>query len=309
MFDKMNITVGDWTDKSFYDIILPQVPENTPVIKRKILPVTSSDDRLFWESLRAISDFDLPVIDPTSWYLDDTAFSSYIQKISTVPFKQLCVFDSPFAHEKPAQVNWSDFTRKLIERCKIVKNIIKKQQNTLLVAPPILPLDGEIRDLCMEFLTTGRNLFDVWSMHCITEITEQKIGNITSMLNECLSVLRKPVWVTKFSIPSCEYPIKNPQPGWGPNTYFQAANQTRNIFRIVEGVTKGESKWFHVGTGLDAYHPDKDIPDNLWKPYKLCPAGSVNWTSFHFLGLLDYQKKIKKPVFDTLREMCLNNNV
>lgn len=301
MFKKINIITGKWTNKSFYDVVSPYLSKldnslldycKSHVLKINETPIVDDLENCIF------------TIDRNSWYLNDSDFFSYVKNVSSIRFKYLSVFDSPFVYEKPESVSWRDFCNKLNERSKIIVSTLKKS-GCVFIAPPFSFFSGDIRDFAIEFFSLTRNLFDIWSFHCVSEISEEKIANITSLINECFSISKKPLWITKFSIPSCEHSIKNAIYDFNPNTYNQSALQMKTVFKLVESLSKSNSKWFYCGSGSDFYHPDKPVPD-FWSLSDLYPIKSERWISQHFLGSMDYKNNIKKPIIDAL--VSLNSN-
>ncbi len=307
---------GDWLGKTYYKHILPRLSEaSVPISKTKKIPLTSLDDERYWNDPSLSNSVDIAVLDHRHWYFDDEVFEKYVRKIATIEFKAVCLGECPFGFERPPQVDIQSFESKLYDRMKLASTVIRQKQKSTIIPPAVHVLDDQYQEIYLDFFIHNRALFDVWSLHCCYDMTEQKTAVLTSFLNQLLITSRREVWVTKWAVPSCEHAVHNPNAiissSWTqPFSYTHAAGRMRHIFGEIESICDDKTKWFFCGTGQDAYHPAAKTPDPLWRPYSLFLEGqdNISWGFQHFLGSITHTNEIKEPVINTFLQLADEHN-
>lgn len=318
MLDKISILEGEWIDRTWLseagdiDLLSRLSKAGFSIQQEHTLPLTRLHDDNFWGSLRSVHRIFMARIDHRHWYFDDEVFHDYVRKVSNIRFPAVALGDSPYGHEYPRQVGLDAFEKKLFERTKILADAIKnKHPDTLIVSPHICVVDYNLRERYLDYFVHNRKHFDVYGLNCCFDMREQSVAVLTALLNEVLYILKKDVWVTRWSVPACNEKIQNPNvmaaPSWRPMFVEEAAIQLKNIYEAVENITGGRSKWFFSGCSKDEYHPSKKVPESLWltDPH-MRVASTPMWNFSHFTGLVDYHNKVKEPILQSLMNLHEN---
>lgn len=315
MFEnKINVMEGNWLDKRYYNTILPQLQEEgIESAVEEIIPLTRLYDDSYWGSLRSIHRIDLALVDPMLLHASDAEFHQYARKLSTINFPAICIFQDPYGFERPKEIDIDAFERKLFERTKVLCQLIKaKNPDTIIVSPAINDIK-EHRERYMDFFTHNRSLFDVYAVHCCNDMKEHSLARVTSLLSEVLSVLSKEVWITKWAIPCLERRLTNTGfMNWSPITYMVACQRLRHSFVIIESITKGKSKWFYSGMGIDAFGVNLRAGSHeYWNPLSsaFIPSEySPTWDFYHFIGMMTDRGDIKDPLFESFIKLANSQN-
>lgn len=272
----------------------------TPASYIKNLPAIEAQTFDLMSVFSSYHDHGPSVIDDRSFYCSDVEFNDYINDFYKVGQDAPMLLFEHIFENKPSHLNWHDFGKKLLERTKIIFDYMQKPN---LVAPPIINLKDDAKDVYLEYIAAARNYINYWGMHCITEMNEQIITNYVDILNQCLTISKKQLYVTKFLIPSCEHEVSNKHINWKPNTHIQSANQMKNFYKTIQDICKYNSIWYFVADEIDYFDPKKKIPDNFYNINWIHPVDSTHWNSSHFLGSTDYKGNTKTVIFDTIKEL------
>ncbi len=315
MFDKLTILEGEWLGREYYSNILPQLNQkNIPTAHSQIIPLTKLHDKEYWGALRSSHNIDIASLDHRHWFYEDDIFEQYVDKIASVSFPAVCMFDCPFGYEMP-NANLVAFEKKLYERSKILSDALRaRQEKTTIISPAISMVNLEHQDTYLSYFVHNRTLFDVYGMHICYDMRETLTGILTAFLNQVLGVVRKPVWITKWAIPSLQQPIDNLETlsssVWKPMIYSEAARKLTHTFQVIEEITQGNSKWLYAGMGLDAYNRYSTGPSSFWDQYPLYRfnATKFGWDFYHFMGTMTHDGHIKRPILDAVMELADANN-
>ncbi len=305
----INIAEGEWLDKSYTSIVRPILTTaGVSFAKYEVLPLTQLHNNEYWAGLQS-NPAEIAILDHRHWFFSDDDFLKYAHRISAVPFGSLCLFEDPFGYERPLQMSLKDFERKLYERTKTIVSIVKSRQQTTILSPAIRVLQSpESQERYLEYFIHARSQFDAYAVHCCTHTTDHSLGALTGFLNQVLKVLNKPVWVTRWSVPSCGFNISstrmiNPT-SWQPVPYEMAATKLKSSYEIINEISHGNTKWFFVGAGRDDFHPDKTPPSPYWDSNAFSSNVTNDiWGPEHFVGLLDHRSHLKRPVLNALLQL------
>ena len=283
--EKINVLEGQG---DAYEVILPHfVEKGVSVVKQEILPLTQLYNKDYWRSLSQ-QNISLALLDNNHWFYPDDVFKEYARKISFIPFAAVCMFDQPFEQD-------ADFEKKLYERTKILSEAIRsRQKKTVIVSPPIRVLGSDEQKRFLDYLVYNRSMFDAYGVHCCMQVTDHSMGFLTGLLHQALTALIKPVWVTRWAIPSREYSLDGRviQSDTPTDNYLLAARNLKTTYLCIDEVSP-QTKWFFAGAEADAFHPDKAVP---------------KWTDEHFIGLIDPDGEIKEPVLESFLDIHSSYN-
>lgn len=291
--------------------VLPLLTENgIEVVQEEDLMLT----HVFEDSFRInmLNSKSIGRMDHRHWYYEDELFAEYVHTIASFQLPAVCLFESPFGHELP-NVDIHLFEKKLYERTRLAANAFRiNSPGTKIISPAICLVHPKYQERYLDYFIHNRSFFDIYGLHCIYDMKEQTLGLLTAFLNQVLSALRKPVWVTRWAAPSCEHPIENPfaitASTWQPSHYSDAAAALRSGFRAINEVTK-DTQWFFTGFGKDDYDAAKDVP-SIWEKstYPVLQDEVPVWDFYHFLGAVTYQGQLKQPILDAFFEIAQKNN-
>ena len=311
MPSKIHVLEGSWLGKSYQDQVLPILTkEKVPVVRERLIPISDLHSANQWASLRnEVDNIDIAVLDYHHWYYDDNMFYQYIQQVANCKFSSVCIFEHPYGWERPRNVDLYSFEKKLSDRTKLVCKLLRlKSPNTKLVSPAIRVLDADIQKRYLNYFIQHRYLFDIYAVHCCTEITDHSLGALSSFLNQVLKMLTKTVWITRWSVPSCDDKIISSQivqaTEWDQISTIEASAKLKTMYKIINEVTSGHTNWFFTGVGKDMYHPAKQPPDiwNVNRTY-LSDEVSSNWQPEHFIGAITHDNKIKHQIINSFLEL------
>lgn len=274
--------------------------------KTLLLTEVYSDD--YSASIKSVPP-DMAIIDFRHWLYPDDVFDKYIRRIASFELPYVCLGESPFEFERPC-VDLSSFEEKLYKRTKIASDLLRSlSPKTKIVSPAIGIIDPEFQENYLNFFIHNRKCFDIYSAHCIYDLEEQTLGLLTSFINQVLQTLRKPVWVTQWSVPSCEHKISNQSSltplDWIPKSHHEAAMQLSRGFREIEEVAGNNTKWFFSGMNRDCYVPTGKMP-SFWDgyEYRAYMPGTSSWSYKHFLGCLTYKDELKTEIFNAVMDLA-----
>jgi len=301
-----------WLTGEYSTRILPVLLENDiEAVREEELILTKAFDEAYRAKM-LVTQPALSRLDYRHWYYDDEVFANYLHTVSSFKLPAICLFESPFGYELP-NIDINIFEKKLYERTELAYRIIKTNSpETTVVSPAISIVDPQHQERYLDYFIHNRSYFDVYALHCIYDMREQVAGLLTTLLTQALSALRKPVWVTRWAVPSCEHVIENPfavtASNWKPMSHNEGAAALRAGFRAIENISR-ETKWFFVGVGTDDYDAAKDVP-SMWESssYPMLETEVRAWDFQHFLGALDYKGQIKQPILDAFFEIAQQNN-
>lgn len=308
---KVNVLEGEWLDLLYRTLVLPELTKvNLPILRESVIPLIHLHDREYWRTLHTLHRIFLAKFDHRLWYYDDEIFLEYVHKFATVAFPAVSLFETPFDYECPlGNASGSEldmFQKKLYERSKIASRIIKQEQPDTIILSPAICLTAH-SERFVEYIVHNRNLFDVYAMHCCFDGGETDTAELTTLLQQSLKALRKPVWVSRWSMPSCAHPIESraiQTVDWRPMSHIEASAKIKHLFFIIDDITKSKSKWFYTGLGQDVYHPNKPVKHPFWSSCSHYPTKPfVTWTMYDFMGMYDYEGAIKDPILTTLKEL------
>ena len=306
---KVNVLEGCWSGDAYAKVVRPELHRlNISALRYTELPLTQLYSEGFWGSLRSMPPAIL-TLDHRYWLYDNDIFVDYVNKAASVPITAICMFESPLGYERPDKMPLKHFQKLLLERSEIFHNIVRtRQPKAKILSPAIRVTNPETQSLMLEYFIHSRSLFDGYSVHCCREVTDHSLGALTGFLNEVLRVLRKPVWVTKWGVPSCDFKITSSKmitpTEWNPLQERVAALKLKTMYKSINEVAGKDTQWFYVGSGADVYHPDMEVP--RWStalPFQSDDPKST-WEDFHFLGLVDYKGELKSNLFDALVEIA-----
>ena len=315
---KINILEGDWLGKPYHQDVLPRLQDaKIPTFKQETIPLTRLYDSEYWGGLRSVHKIDIAMIDYHHWTYEDSVFAEYIDKLSSIYFPAVCMFESPYGYEMPP-IDVDAFSRKLFDRTRIVvKAIRKKQPKTRILSPAIGVVDEKYSDRYLEYFIHNRNNFDVYAVHCCNDMTEHSLAKITAILAPAVKAGPKPVWVTKWAIPSFEGQIFSSRTiggnQWEPIDFRTAAQKLKRSFSLIERAAQKNSHWFYVGLDKDAYHSNRAPSiQEYWAPHStIFRSDSPNhyWDFHHFLGMVKHNDGIKEPLLESFLELAnVQNN-
>ena len=311
---KVNILEGSWVDSEYRKYVYPQFQASgTPVFRQSVLPLTRLYDDDYWIQLQSTHRIDIAVPDFRHWLYDDDVFDKYVDRISSVRFPVVCLFECPFGFEMPSQIPVDIFARKLFERTAKLSTAIKdRSKDTIVLSPAISLVNENFQSYYLDYFIHNRQYFDGYAVHCCNDMTEHSLGKLTVLLSQVMEVLGKRLWITKWAVPSCDDKILNARTmganEWQPYDTDAAKVRLQRSFNLIESVAQSGSNWFYVGVGRDWYSsrrtPGRDEYWNLDFP-GVPDYLSYGWRYWHFLGMLTADGKLKSQfvsMFDQLAQ-------
>lgn len=285
--EKINVLKGQG---DAYDIILPRfIEKGISVVKQETLLLTQLHNKDYWRSISQ-QDISLALLDPNHWHYSDDVFNEYARKIASVPFLAVCMFDNPYKHK-----HVFNFDKMLEERSMVLSDSIRsRQKKTVIISPPIQVVETDIQKRFLDYLVQNRSLFDAYGVHCCMHVTDHSMGFLTGLLHQALTALSKPVWVTRWAIPSREYSLEGRviQSDTPTNNYVLAARNLKTMYQCIDEISP-QTKWFFAGAGADEFDSDKTVS---------------KWTDKHFLGLVTPTGEIKEPILKSFLDIHSSYN-
>lgn len=314
---KINTLGGPWVDNTdFYKSVYPQIEQyKIPFFRQRTLPITELSNDQFWGQLRSAHRIDIAIPDSRHWFLDDEDFERYVERLSSVQFPVFLIFESPFVHEIP--VNLEAFTKKLFERTsRLVAAIKEKHPSTTVLSPAIGVVKEECKNQYLDFFIQNRNLFDGYAVHCCNDMTEHVLGQVATFLNQVMNILPKPLWITKWAVPCYDGKVMSPHvigpAGCEPYNSNTAEQRMQRSFSLIESIASAGSQWFYVGLGRDIYRPRRvPGPHEYWSQNSipvLPEEYSHNWQYWHFLGLFTAEGQLKTSLLNSFVRFAVQNN-
>ena len=270
-----------------------------PIVHYETLLLTELRNENYWDGLNTF-EIEIAFLDHRHWLYDYDIFFEYVKKISNLPFKAISIFESPFGYESQNSYLHDD---KVYRRTKILVDTIKSKQNTLIISPSIRSFSFETEKKYVDYFIKYRSLFDIYSIQMCTCTSDQEVGAVCGLTKQILDILRKPIWVTKWAVPSCEIKITsskllNPS-SWKPISHLFAATRMKFIFDSINEIY-GDTKWFYT-ISKDMY-TDNQLPPNNYVDdtvYRV-DTKTEGWGPEHFIGVVDYNGNIKRPILEML---------
>jgi hypothetical protein len=270
-----------------------------PIIRYETLLLTELHNENYWYNVNAY-ETEIVFLDHRHWLYDDDIFLEYVTQISKVPFKSISVFESPFGYESQ---NSYLHDEKVYSRTKILVDKVKSKQDTLIISPSIREISVKTEKKYLDYFIKYRSLFDIYSVQMCTCTTDQSIGAVCGFTKQVLDILPKPVWVTKWAVPSCEIPITSSKllypSSWKPISHSLAAIRMKFMFDSFNDIYK-DIKWCYV-LSKDLYKDNQFPPDNYMDDlvYRV-DHKMEEWGPEHFIGIVDYNGNIKFPIVEVL---------
>ena len=315
---KINILEGAWVGSDYRRLVYPLLePSNVPAFRQQVLSITRLYDDEYWGELRATHRVDIAVPDFRHWLFEDDVFDEYVNKITSVRFPVICLFESPFGFEMP-KIDREVFAKKLFERTsKLATAVREKHPETILLSPAIDAVEEKYHHQYLDYFVHNRQFFDGYAVHCCNDMVEHTLGRMSAFLNQVMDVLPKPLWITKWAVPCFDGKVINPQvigpSGWEPYQSNAAEQRLQRSFALVESVARSGSHWFYVGIGRDFYKPRRlPGPQEFWEPWNapVVPTSySYGWQYWHFLGMLTADSQPKTKLINSFVRLATKHNV
>jgi len=295
----------------FRKIIYPQLAQVMPVCSRQVIPLTdcASDDSCFNVEPEFYS------LDYRHWYYDEDVFEKYIEKIITYKPKRLFIFDNPFDHERPWTIDIRTFSRRLNQRARKLVEIIRKESpETMTIASWISVVEDAVRTTYVKFVGSHIDLFDAYSVLCVNDMTDISLGLVSSTLFELRRIEQKPTFLL-CAVPAGKIESQSKrgvqQAVFEPMVEQDASQRLKQIFELFKNITQNEFYMLYLGIDRDAYDPNKkSVPDDFWQnsiPIDMY-IHEYKWDWFHFLGLLNYNDRVKSYLLKALIGLSKKEN-
>ena len=318
---KINVLEGPWVDvnKEHQSLRLEFEKHKIPVLTQAVLPITRLHDDEYWWNLRSNHRITLAVPDFRHWLFEDDVFQLYAERIATVNFPMVALFESPLGFEMPPRIPLDVYVRKIFDRIALLASTIKERsKGTILLSPAISAIHEKYQQKYLDLFVHNRQYFDGYAVHCCNDMTEHTLGQLSSLLTQVMSILPRPVWVTKWAVPCFDDKVINPQvmgpSGWQPYKSVAAGHRLNRSFELIESLVRTSgSHWFYTGFGQDIYKP-RAVPgkQEFWQPFatSIVPEEyPYGWEYWHFLGMMTAENKIKTRLLENLIRLAEKNNV
>jgi hypothetical protein len=314
--EKINVLEGAWVDSFYHKAIYPQFENaSIPIFRQQVLPLLRIFDETYWANLRAAHKIHFACIDPHHWGYDDAIFGQYVERISSVFFPVVCLFESPYGLEMPS-VETVAFSEKLFERTTLLVNAIKeKHPSTIILSPAIQHTKEMYLNYYLDYFVQNRSLFDGYAVHCCNDMSEYALRKITSFLEQLMKAVPKKIWITKWGVPTHEGTIINAVVGPSdsqPLDYKVGYQRLQRSFAVIDSLASQGSHWFYTAIGKDSYNPHrKPSPSEFWNPDMACVTPneySYAWQFRHFLGLATSDGKIKSSLIENFTRFAKSKN-
>jgi len=316
---KINALEGSWVDADSHGEVYPRFDNAfIPIFRQEVLPLTQLHNDKYWWELRSSHKIDMAVLDHRHWYYEDEVFEKYVERIASIDVPIICLSESPFGFERP-QIDLKTFAEKLFERTQYLVHLVRKDhRKTTILSPGIGVMNENYRRFYLDFFVQNHRLFDGYALHVCNNLREHTLGQIASFLNQVMKLSAKPLWITKWAVPTFEGKIINTQvigeTGWEPYTYSNAVKRLIRSFVFFEDMASSGSYWFYTGTGKDIYKPRRVIgPKEFWEPHNSSVISepedyTPDWDYRHFLGMLTADGAFKEKFFKGLLNLAAKNN-
>lgn len=314
---KINALEGPWVDADAHGKVYPRFDQaSIPIFQQQTLPLTQLHNDDYWWGLRAANPIDIAVPDYRHWWYEDKVFEEYVERLASIRFPVFCLAESPFGFELP-EIDLKTFARKVFERLQLLSLSIRKNHpETVVLSPGIGLIEEKYRRFYLDFFVQNRHLFDGYALHICNDMREHSLGQIASFLNQVITVVNKPLWITKWAIPAFEGRVVNTQVmggvGWEPSSYSEASRRLMKSFTFFESVASEGSYWFYTGTGKDVYKPRRVVgPKEFWEPNNsafISKNHTQDWHYRHFLGMLTADGVFKERLFRGIAQLAKEQN-
>lgn len=252
-------------------------------------------------------------LDWRHWLYDDRVFYNYIKNVASLRLPYVLLSESPLGYERPQQILLSAYEAKLYERTKLAYEVIKETSpETTIISPAIDILPEYISSHYLDYFLHNRQYFDVYSMHCCYDLSERNLAKLDAFLTSVLRVLVKPLWVTRWAVPSCDHMITNHHSTDYVKGSFlkaeQAAKKLVETYEVIEKITHKNSIWFYM-LSPDLY-PFVKPEDEWWLPPESLLYRPISlsgaWDFYHFLGIVDCEGNPKEPIINAVNKLIEN---
>jgi len=313
--NKINVLEGEWLGDDYYKIIYPRLKQaKISTFKYKIIPLLRLHDDIYWNELRKNPNVDFAVVDSHLWHYDDSTFNKYVQLFSSVNFPIVCVADS--LCNAIVDIDAESYFKKFFERTEIICKIVRKNHpKTIILSPPINVVKSQHLNYCVDYFIHNREYFDGYAVHCVNDTQEHTLGKLASLLNQVMKILPKPLWITKWAVPSFEGELRTDKiigsSSWEPWNYRAASLRMLRSFTYINSIATHGSKWFYAGMGKDLYSSQYSPGfHEFWFSKVICsrPSYTYEWDFSHFLGIMT-ELDIKRSILDSFINFVKKNNV
>lgn len=239
-------------------------------------------------------DTDIVLLDPNHWYYPEYIFVDYINTLVSVFDGVISFGDFLWSWNFPKTYSHNQFQKTLIQRSRIIAESIEASENTLLSPMIEIFKEDQRRDILDYFRSEGK-WFDAYSVSCeFNFMDEKEVAKLTSFLNDVEQFRFKPLWITRWSIPTSENAILSSIIGKDPFCPIKpkiAAKKVGDIFGTIDNISARQSKWFLSGVGQDSYEMLKNPTEACYWLYQ--PYSIDDWQDRHFGGLIDFKGQVK----------------
>lgn len=308
---RISVLYGNWIEDSVFGLLFPLL-SGLSKFEELLLPFDRLDDEDFWRTIghaqnkTASNKYLIGRLDFRHWAHSDEDFDRYLKKVTSIYFPSYAPSDCPFDYESPAQTIQS-FSQKVYARTRRAAEVIRQRQPDSLILSPSICLSREM-DRYLEFFVHNRNYYDVYSLHCCNDGGDESTSALGTFLRRVLSVLRKPVWATRWGLSSCDGPITSSKTmaisSWRPVSLHEAAARYQHSFRMVEDIAQNDVRWFITNLCLDEFSPLVN-PSNAPKyRHYMNVHDSNEWSWQHFTGLASFNKVPKLVILKKLADIA-----
>jgi len=298
----INVVVGDWA-RDIYAKEVSSRLQGVDVYQDKVIPLPYLYNTDFWFPLEEENDISIIGLDPVHWHYSDEIFEEYVRKIASYPFPVIRLFDSPY-YERPMNISLINFNNMLYRRTKLAANIIKgKQPDTIILSPAICLVDNELHSYYRDYFMHNRMYFDAYAMHYCHDMKEHTLARLLTLLSEVLYILHKPVWVTRWAVPSCDFNVTNSE--WKPVGVWDHVKKMKKHYQSFNEVAN-QMFWFFGGMVKDMYDPSvkiQSVDTSFLTSFCLGHEQPSMWKEYHFMGISDCAGHIKMPILTMLEEL------
>lgn len=315
--DKISAVQNNWLDDYYHLSIKPILEVNAvPIINTQTIPLTRLYDVDYWVQLQK-NELGIVYLDYRHWLYDDETFRQYVSKVASLRFRAVVISELPFDFES-FSFDKNVFDKKLLNRTEFCYKQFKKSNPQNIVLSPIVNcVSYENMDRHLNYFSNCRNMFDVYNAYMCNDLKDQTTGYALSLLGQVYKILPKPVWITKWALPSCSEAtansLKKKNAKWIPPTVETACQKLSFLYTAVESICNKQTHWFFIGLGRDVFHSNKtphglDWWDKAENQIKYKSEHGV-WDFTDFLGIMDFYGEIKQPLLDHFIDIAQKQNV